>query len=179
MLISFLSCVSSSLVLDIYKKIVDDNRRFEVNEGCYPDNQWEVARLMAGLIRKKEADLTDEEKTKVNADLEEQGYRMCSLRKELYCVEDPSSIYVGSCKACKDLESEPLGIKFKDQNREFCKHAAKIAKAPKAGQDEEEKDETTTTPVPRTSSSSPSISLNGTLLPVLLVITIVLVLKLC
>jgi len=118
MLISFLSCVSSSLVLDSYKDIVDRNGRFEINETCEPTNQWEVARLMAGLIGKTVDDLTDEEKTKVNRDMVEQGLLICSLRDKLYCMEDPSIRLAGICRNCTEIESEPLGIKFKDQNRE-------------------------------------------------------------
>jgi len=128
---------------------------------------------MTGTIGKTEVDLTDEEQTKVNGDLVEEGLQMCSLRKELYCVEDPSSKYVGSCKACKDLESEPLGMEVKEQNRELCKHATKIAKAPKVVKEKEIK----VTP-PQPSSSSPSVSLNDTFLHVLLlVITTVIILK--
>jgi len=77
-------------------------------------------------------DLTEEEKGKVNGDFVKQGLEMCSLKKELYCLEDMTSIGFGRCQACKDLESKGMmGNDLKGwDNRETCEYAKKIVGLP-------------------------------------------------
>jgi len=157
-----LTCVSPSLVLDSYYTIIEENNKDTVDEMCTPTNQWEVARLMAGLVKKTVWDLSDEEKVKVNDDLVYSGRRMCSLRKELYCL-NATLLTRGVCKECKNLELDSqeseYGRKLKELNKELCKHAAKIAKAPPAVKEEKPSNKTTT-PSPCFKNSSPASPFN-------------------
>jgi len=116
----------SSFVMDSHKKILNKNGHTSVGDVCDATNQYEVARLMGGLLRKTVWDLTDEEKSKVDEELVQQGLQMCSLKKELFCL-NTTSVGLGICKACRDLDQEEsMGNDLKELNQGLCEHAKKI-----------------------------------------------------
>jgi len=103
------------------------NHIYNVGMECEALNQWEVARVMEGLIDKTAEDLTDEEKTKVNQEFVSQGLRMCSLRAKLYCLNNTKDdIAKGTCADCKDLQSSNEST-LKYAYIELCNRARSIA----------------------------------------------------
>jgi len=164
-----LSLVSSSLVLDSYKKVLDQNGRDAVGMDCRATNQWEISRLMVGLIGKTVDDLTDEEKTKVNKEFVQQGMLMCSLRKQLYCLNNTDDKTKGTCASCNELSKQPKSP-LKDMNIELCNNARRIDQL--APEKEEKKVTTIPPPAPKANSSF-DCTLDGILLllTALLIIT--------